>query len=227
MSIVKNYITVLSLVLSASAKSSVEPQTYVEILDFTEEYSTDVDVSGGLLVGYQVESLTPHSTGDTLYFSVPDDINDIYMDISSIDGIYSANLVLKVVNSGTRWTKLTIPSQYIKQLQNYSPEELVSLVYVEVPTKGKKKRKQIFPSSWGKPLQRQIFYISTTSSFPTWSSKNQSGDKITGRCHRVDSAIHTAFNFACVIDGDIEKGKATPVTFKAGRRQTHVVWTVE
>ncbi|HCK0618430.1 hypothetical protein CGI93_21370 [Vibrio parahaemolyticus] len=226
MRLIKHF-SVVALLFSTNAMLSLNAATTVKVIDFKEEYSSSVNVSGGLLIGYQVESTPPYSTGDALHFAVPEHINDVHMDISSIDGIYSAQLVIEVEDNKGQWSQVLIPSEHSTELQKYSPEQLVVLAYVETQAKGKKKRKQVFPTSWGRPSENQIFYINTTSPVPTWVSKNGMGEVVKGRCQQVNAEIHTAFNFACVLDEAIEPGKTTPITFKAGRPQTHLVWTPE
>lgn len=220
-------IPLVTMMFSACALAATDISPIVEIVDFEEEYSSSVDVSGRLLVGYQMEGDAPYSTGKVLYFATPDSISDVDVLISSIDGVYSAALTLRVINSVGQWSMVSIPSEHYEELEKYSPEELVALAYVELPYKGKKKRKKIFPTSWGKPGERQIFYINTTSSFPTWVAKGMDGKVIKGRCNDLDAEVHTAFNYACVIEGKIAPGQASPVTFKAGRSQTSLVWTVK
>jgi len=227
MCFIKHSGLIVALLFSINTMLPLNAAPIVRIIDFKEEYSTSVDVSGGLLIGYQVESTPPYSTGHALHFAVPEHINDVHMDISSIDGIYSAQLVIEVEDNKGQWSQVLIPSEHSTELQKYSPEQLVVLAYVETQTKGKKKRKQVFPTSWGRPSENQIFYINTTNSVPTWVSKNGMGEVVKGRCKQVNADIHTAFNFACTLDEAIEPGKTTPITFKAGRPQTHLVWTPE
>jgi len=194
---------------------------------FNEKVSEQVDVSGGILIGFHYNGSSPAPNLSSLFIARPKSVEDFYLKIRSVDGVYSAEMKVSFDNWTSSWAQIVIPSEHQKFLRKYTKDELVVYAYRELAERrGSKTRKfhLIFPSSWGEPFPEDEvngrFFIN--SALPTASySIPELGTSVF--CKPISAEIRTAFNRTCRIDAGLKNGNNT-IVMNTGRNKKYVVW---
>lgn len=195
-----------------------------QIDDFSEKLSEEVDVSGGILIGYQVAGVAHSPNFTSLYVARPRDVNSFKLEINSIDGIYSAEMNVMFEGWEDSWTKISIPTEFSRALKRYSKDELIAYAYIEqVEPKGKRKKKfhKAFPTSWGAPMKVKNvvgkFFINSAESTASYKVGSQ-----VIYCDKLKSKIQTAFNRTCKLH-NLQSGDNL-ISMKTGRAKKYLIW---
>lgn len=199
-------------------------ETPYEIKGFNESLSEQVDVSGGFLIGFQLEGEAKKPNLSNLYVSRPNDISNFNLRLSSIDGVYSAEMEVNFSSWDGAWTQISIPSEHQKELSKYTKQELVAYAYRELDDPKSKRRKfhQVFPTSWGAPLKEAEFndgklFINSAANNSKYATKE---DQV--YCKDLEFPVKTAFNRTC--DASKLKQGENLVVMTAGRRKKYLIW---
>lgn len=197
---------------------------------FKEKIAEQVEVSGGILIGFQFSSSSSVPDLSNLYIARPKDIDSLYLKISSVDGVYSAEMEVSFDSWSSSWEQIVIPSEHQALLSKYAKDELVVYAFREQEdTRGNKGKKfhNVFPSSWGKPstesAYRGYFFINSAAPIASYAVP-KSGKNVF--CKNVRSEIRTAFNRSCSLDSDLKAGNNL-VVMKTGRNKKYLVWLPE
>ncbi|MBE8604500.1 hypothetical protein AB6E22_18055 [Vibrio cyclitrophicus] len=211
----------------ASFQSLSNDERY-EVISVHEEFSENVNVAGGLLIGYEVTGELSAPAINELYVSRPPNVNKLNVDISTIDGIYSATVSLKFQNGEPFWNQITFPSKYREKLSKYAVEQLTAFAYIEQQDKRGRKFLHVFPISWGMPINSSTktgyFYINSASNIPMYKPIVEGGTN--SYCVDVDSEIKISYNFKCKLGEIIPSGNSN-VVFKSSRNKKYLIWVPE
>jgi len=205
------------------AISSVNAEDY-KLVDFSEEYSDNVDVSGGLLIGYQLIGSTLTKSKKHIYLSKPDDVDKVEIVISTIDGVYSASMKIEFIRESNGWLPIHFPSEHAEKLKGYDQSELVAYGFTRKKDRAKKTYLQIFPVSWELPSAnsklKPKFFINSASSMPRYNIKRKDSF-----CKKINAEVKTAFNFYCDISEDFPNGNNL-ILFNtgSGKKKKYLVW---
>lgn len=224
--IFKLSILLVSLLVSGFAHSENNKQAVIS--NFSEDYNPQVNVSGGVLIGFQLLGSIPAPDLTKLYVARPKDVDKLNLSITSMDGKYKAEMEVQFIDSDSFWTELSIPSSRTAELKGYSVSELVTYAYTEeVDKRSKRKRTfhRIYPTSWGRPQNSErfdgYFYINSGITKPKYILNKEQFE-----CSPTDSVINTAFNKYCVLSNDFGVGDNL-IFLKTGVRRKFLVWRPE
>lgn len=201
------------------------PYSEYEITSFSESLSPQVNVSGGVLVSYQMAGASTNADNESLYIARTADTNNLNILIKSVDGNYEAKFKITLNSYSDSWQKVVFPTKYQKKLTSYSAENVSVIAYVETPSKRKKKLWRVFPTSWGVPNEElQYFYVNSSGDFAKYVFKNIKGKKITKYCDPIKVTIQTAFNYRCPIVEDVRDNLVTFITEIDGKKDKYRIW---
>ncbi|MDO3381590.1 hypothetical protein [Gilvimarinus algae] len=194
-----------------------------QIQGFHESLSEQVEVSGGILIGYQFEGQSSNPKLEDLYLARPEGIETLHLQIRSIDGVYSAEMEVTFTGNGAQWQKLTVPSKYQESLKKYNKNELVVYAYDEVEDSRNKRKRyhRVIPSSWGKPQLKELkgsLYVNSAAPIAKYTAT--SGSVF---CEGVESEARVAFNKRCKIIDALASGDNL-IVMSTGRNKKYIIW---
>ncbi len=184
---------------------SVASENQYEIENFKDSWSSDVDVSGGVLTAYQLRGSISSVQIDKLYIGKAKNIDKLNIRILSIDGKYSAEFVIKFTPTENEWVEVKInETEHNKYLSTYRPEEVSVYAYQEVSHR-RKKVHHVFPTSWGKPDLSDIsFFVNSAGEFARLAFVDKTKNKHVKYCDAIDGEINTSYNYECKIKQGME-----------------------
>lgn len=193
------YYIFICFTLSITHFSYAEELSY-KIDGFKEDYSSDVNVSGGILTAFQFGSIASLAQFDSLFIAKDNDTNNLQIRVLSIDGKYSAEFAIEFLSNDSSWVQIKIPTRYKDKVAKYKPEDISIYAYKEEISKRRKKTHMIFPTSWGKPnLSQQKFYLNSAGDFAKFAYFDINNGKTVIFCEPISSEIKTSFNYECEI----------------------------
>lgn len=197
----------------------------VVISDFSEEFNPEVNVSGGVLIGFQLSGSAATPDLNKLYIARPNDVESINLSLTSMDGKYKAQMRLKFGDSQSTWTEVSIPSKRTEELGEYSVNELVAYAYNEVVDERSKRKRtfhMIYPTSWGFPEKPENFngrfFVNSGIALPKYILNKEHFE-----CVPTKAEINTAFNKFCALTDEFEAGNNL-IFLKAGVQRKFLVW---
>lgn len=167
---------------------------------FKEDYSSNVNVSGGILTAFQFGSPSSLAQFDSLFIAKDINTNNLHIRVLSIDGKYSAEFTIEFLSTDSSWVQIKIPTKYKEQVAKYKPEDISIYAYKEEISKRRKKSHMIFPTSWGEPnLLQQKFYLNSAGDFAKFAYYDINNGKTVIFCEPISNKIKTSFNYVCEI----------------------------
>ncbi len=198
-----------------------------KIDSFREDYSSDVNVSGGILTAFQYGSSTSLARFDSLFVAKDKSINNLNVRVLSIDGKYSAEFALEFTSNDNTWVQIVIPTKYQEKIAKYKPEDISVYAFKEELSKRRKKAHIIFPTSWGKPdISKQKFYLNSAGDFAKFAYFDIQNGKTVTFCEPISNEIKTAFNYECEIpsSANIKNDTVIFTTTPNSKGKKYKVW---
>lgn len=198
-----------------------------ELKHFDESYVQNVSVSGSILVSFMVSGSNKTASPNALsIFTVPD-IQYLNLQLTSIDGRYTAEGQLTIEVDKAGWLEINLPSKYHSILKKYEENEVVVFAFAN----GKDKRGRfvpiVFPTSWGKPtFERQFFILNSNGFAPNYIYNDDLEVTKQSFCHKMQNKVTRAFNYTCEFTDQKSSGKKA-VTFSPSQDESgkrYEVW---
>mgnify|MGYP003632554668 FL=1 len=219
-------VRILILVLYCQS-TSANTVLVVASENFSESYAENVKVSGSVLVASYITGSFSKASPDQLHLYVPNHVPEINLIISSIDGKYTADVLLSLKKSQTGWLQLKLPTAYKKEYAKYLPNELVALAFTDSEDIFGNYVQEVFPTSWGKPLNSHLkFYMNSAGGNPNITFKEQSGDVVVLDCKEIDAEFTRVFNHVCEL-GEYAIIKSSIITFSPeyeSSGKNYIIW---
>lgn len=209
--------------------ASAEKLLVVSSENFSESYADNVKVSGSVLVSSYITGSILNASPDQLHLFVPKHVPIVNLVISSIDGKYTADVLLSLEKSQTGWLHLKLPTAYKKEYTKYLPNELVAFAFADSEDFLGNYVQEVFPMSWGKPLNYELkFYMNTAGGNPNITFKEQSGEVVKVDCNEIDAEFTRVFNHICDL-GKYNINKSSIITFSPeyeSSGKNYIIWPV-
>lgn len=204
-----------------------ESRLQYELKHFDESYVQNVSVSGSILVSFMISGDSKTASPDALsIFTVPE-VKSVNLQLTSIDGRYTAEAQLAIEVEKAGWVEIALPSKYQDVLKRYKENEIVVFAFAN----GKDKRGRfvpiVFPTSWGEPtFEKQFFVLNSNGFAPNFIYNDDSDETKQGFCLKMSKKVTRAFNYTCDFFDQKSSGKKV-VTFspshdESGKR--YEVW---
>jgi hypothetical protein len=203
--ILGRFIALLLFFFLSDIRFSYANNLSYKIDGFVEDYSEDVNVSGGILTAFQFGSINSFAQFDNLFVANNENTKNLKIKILSIDGKYSAEFALNFLSNENSWVQVSFPTQYKEKISKYKPEDISVYAFQETVSKRNKKEHVIYPTSWGEPDDSiQKFYLNSAGDFARFAYLDINKGKEVIFCEPIINVVKTSFNYVCVIPKEAE-----------------------
>jgi hypothetical protein len=184
---------------SAYAQVSIE----IPVDAFSENYAENVEVSGSILASSSVKGSLKFVAPEMLFVFVPRPTSTLQIVLSSIDGKYSADASIELSEDQVGWVQLKVPTKYQSEFIKYLPNRLVAFVFVDSQDMFGNYVQEVYPTSWGEPVENQIkLFVNTSGGNPNITYKIASGDVVSRDCAALDDKYTRVYNHWCEFGSD-------------------------
>lgn len=165
--------------------------------NFNEHFSSNVPVSGNVLVGAVYSTA---NTSNRFYLDTASDMNHFCFKVSSVNGTYVSENDYKIIDSPLKSTEATIleyPTKFEELITNFEIEQLAPLA-----TTGScddQRYQHVLLSARDKETKNAeiLFMISSGRSEVFMQLKSNSGQRIKANCGRLEEGKRTSYDTIC------------------------------
>jgi len=175
---------------------------------FNESMNEKVKVSGRFHAGLQVNNT--ESSNKLFVFMPKEKAKQLCVDITSIDGVYKAEIVYHLQRIPAGYVELEFPSMYKTQLKQYKPMELAIKATIGDTCKDLGLRNVL--ASWGKHTDARTLLLLIRSDarrdvayIPSIKHATQ---KV--KCRKLETSYNVAYDKYCLFK-DIDPRKVTSI----------------
>ncbi|WP_448213508.1 hypothetical protein [Colwellia sp. MEBiC06753] len=207
--------------------SATESNKLYKINGFNEDYSSNVNVSGGVLTGIQYKGGANSVLPQELYIAKYPDTKSVNVKVLSVDGKYRAAFSVDFEPNENAWVNVGFSSKHQDIFSQYSPKEISVFAYSEIRSKGKKRILEVFPTSWGKPTDSaQSFLINSAGDFAKIAYRDLELGKQTSFCQPIEKKIKTSFNYSCDLNlpSTIKNNEIIITTTPNSKGKKYKIW---
>ena len=224
----KNFSLLLLTLLTLMILKSVLAADKYKIKKFSESYDKSIDVSGSILSAFLVSGALTTPSPDALFVYLTPKQRKLNISLVSIDGRYSADVLIEVAVNSPDWIQLNLPSSKKETFKKYKPHQLVAVAYADSRDKRGRYVQDVFPVSWGKPDNKVAqFYINSAGFAPNYTFSDIQGNVQTIECDEIIEPTARAYNHVCRFERSQIREQAV-VTFSpdmdsSGKK--YMIWT--
>ncbi len=223
----KNILVILALLpCLASAERFAAPSND----KFTEHFSSNVPVSGNILVGAMYSS--DITSNQFLLDTVPD-LDNFCFKVSSIDGTYVSENDYELqgnIEQNSPSVALKYPTRFEEIIASFAQNHLAPLA--TTGSCNEQKNKHVLLSSRAKPDANAniIFMISSGRSEVFMQLKSTDGKRIKAKCKRLEEGKRTSYDTICAVPAQsltTENYSVQIVRRKNGRNLPATLFTLQ
>lgn len=223
----KNLAIIASLFIISLSCFSYEDSRPYKIKGFNEEYSSNVNVSGGVLVGIQHSGNATTALPKDLYIAKYPETKTVKVRVLTIDGKYRAAFSVDFEANDSHWVNVGFSSKHQKIFQSYAPKEISVYAYKEVRGKGNKRLHEVFATSWGLPTEESSsFLINSAGDFAKIAFRDSEKGKQTSFCEPLQGRAKTSFNYSCelAVPTSIRNNEIIITTTPNSKGKKYKIW---
>lgn len=175
--------------------------------EFNEHFSSNVPVSGNVLVGALYSSAI---TNGKFFIDVESDTSDFCLKVASIDGTYVSENDYQIDTSSKSNASVTMieyPTRYDKIISGFDLKQLAPLATTGSCVDQRYQHVLLTGRSTLSPSTNILFMISSGRSEVFMQLKSASGQRINADCHRLQDGKRTAYDTVCEIPANVVKEK--------------------
>lgn len=175
---------------------------------FNESLSEKVKVSGRFHAGLQVNNTTP---SDKLYVLMPEHkAKKLCVDITSIDGVYRANIIYQLASEQKGYVELPFDSKYKSKLLEYHPLDLAIKATIGNSCETVGNRNIL--ASWGKDIDASsfVFLIRSDARRDVAYIPNINNPLYKVKCKKIETIYNVAYDKYCLFE-NIELQNVTSI----------------
>ncbi len=166
---------------------------------FSEHFSSNVPVSGNILVGAMYASA---ASSNNFYLDTTPDVSHFCFKVASIDGTYVSEndyTVTDEIENDASTSVLEYPTKFQTILEGFDTEQLAPLA--TTGTCSDQRYQHVLLSSRSENMESTdvLFMVSSGRSEVFMQLKSSQGDRIKARCNRVEEGKRTSYDTICKV----------------------------
>lgn len=173
--------------------------------EFNEHFSSNVPVSGNVLVGALYSSAI---TNGKFFIDIETDTNDFCLKVASIDGTYVSENDYQVDASSefnASVTMIEYPTRYDKIISGFDLKQLAPLATTGSCKDQRYQHVLLTGRSTLTSSTNILFMISSGRSEVFMQFKSASGQRINAECYRLQDGKRTAYDTVCEVPASLVK----------------------
>ena len=167
--------------------------------EFNEHFSSDVPVSGNVLVGAIYSSAT---TTNKFFVDIENDTNDFCLKVASIDGTYVSENDYQLSSSEESDKSITMidyPTKFDNVISGFGIKQLAPLATTGSCADQRYQHVLLTARASLSADPNVLFMISSGRSEVFMQLKSPSGQRLNADCHRLEDGKRTAYDTVCEV----------------------------